>query len=587
MNGWAGNLLRVNLSDGSIDKEKLDKEILHDTIGGMGTATRYLFDELKGKIEPLSEENKVIIFAGPFAGTPIASSGRFCMVTTSPLTNYFLQSHCGGHFGPEMKYSELDGIIIEGRADDPVYLLIEDDHYELKTADKLWGRGVKATTSTLERDNDPESKILAIGPAGERQIPISNVKSDVYRSLGRGGTGAVFGSKNLKAIVARGNGKIDVSDPEYVKDHILRAKESTYTNAKGFVDFGTTNTGGVVHHAGGLPTRNFSRGKFETIDNISGTNYVKSIWKGRRACFGCPIGCSHFSAVGGIRTEGPEYETIFALGSNILNDDPETLVEINEMCNDLGIDTMSLGVTLSWLMEASERGIIKGEYSWGCGKEILALIRNIVGLEGIGKDLSKGVKKASEIHGGTDYAIHVKGMELPGYDPRICQGMALAYATSNRGACHLRAPIYVKELFQKTMVPETMEGKVGPTVHTEDLMSLIDCLIVCRFASRTLMDESFGGMSEMLRAVTGASLSPDVLEGSMKRIWTMQRLYNIKQGMSHEEDTLPERFFSEELSGHRIDRELFNANMQEYYRLRDCDEKGVPTKASLRSLGII
>lgn len=586
MLGWKGKALRIDLREGNIKEEKIGKERLKSCIGGVGIATDYLYNESEFPVVPLSGGNSIYIFNGPLTGTPVVSSGRFCLVTASPLTNYFLQSHCGGHFGPELKYSGYDGIIIENSSEHPSYISIDDDQIEIRDARHLWGKGVKSTVRKLKSENDPECKVLAIGPAGEGLSLLSNVKSDVYRSLGRGGAGAVFGSKNLKAIVVRGTGPVEVGDPEAVASHILEANEKSKEATKTFTDYGTSNAGIFMDKAGGLPTRNFQLGRFKNVENISGMALSKSIWKGRRSCYSCPIGCSHYSVDGGIRTEGPEYETIFSLGSNIMNDNVDALVEINELCNDIGIDTISYGVTISWLMEASERGLVDEELAWGDMDKVISLLRDIGKGESLSENLANGVKFCSERMGGKDFAIHVKGMELPGYDPRITQGMALAYSLSNRGACHLRAPLYVKEIFQRRMPSDTLDGKVDPLILVEDTMTVMDCLIMCRFASRSLIDESFEGASGLLEMVTGEAIDPKEIEHSSKRTWTQQRLFNIEQGLEPGEDSLPDRFFDSDLDGTSLDRGAFDSKVAEYYAKRGCDDNGIPTEAMLRSLGI-
>jgi len=475
--------------------------------------------------------------------------------------------------------------VVEGVSEVPVYIALDDDQYELRPASHLWGSGVKASVKAITMENDPESKVLAIGQAGERKALLSNIKSDVYRSLGRGGAGAVFGSKNLKGIVVRGTGPVEVYDGDAIARHITDAMEKSKEASKVFIDYGTTNACISMDKVGGLPTKNYQSGHFRAVDKISGMELSKSLWKGRRACFSCPIGCSHYSVYGGIRTEGPEYETIFALGSNIMNSDVEALVEANELCNDIGVDTISTGVTLSWLMEASDRRIFDEEIRWGDMGAVLKLIREMGTGEGLGQELSKGVKRLSDGFGGSEFAIHVKGLEMPGYDPRVSKGMALAYALSNRGACHLRAPLYVKEIFQRRMRADTLDGKVDPLILTEDTMTLMDCLILCRFASRSLIDESFEGGSQLISMVCGENIPPEELEWSSKRTWTMQRLFNIGQGLRAEEDDLPDRFYSD-MEGHVLDRKELHDYILEYYSKRGCDVNGVPTGDTLRSFGI-
>ncbi|MHC1609394.1 MAG: aldehyde ferredoxin oxidoreductase family protein [Candidatus Methanofastidiosia archaeon] len=586
MKGWKGSILRINLTNKETITESVDKDILRKTIGGVGLATQFLYNELLHETDPLSAENKIMISTGPFTGTCMVSTGRFCIVTKSPLTNCFLQSHSGGQFGPELKYAGYDGIIIEGLADEPTYVFIDDDYCEFKSATKLWGKGVKASTRALEQETDSEAKALVIGPAGENRVLLASVQNDVYRACGRGGAGAVFGSKNLKAVVVRGSQPVEVHDPEDMEKHIFAAKEQTREKVGYMIDYGTTNAGILTDKASVLPTKNFSKGKFEGIKNISGEALKKEVWKGRRACFACPIGCSQFSAIDGIRTEGPEYETIFSLGSNVCNDDPKILVHANEMCNELGLDTMSVGVVLSWAMEAYEKEIIDEKIGWGDGEAMLDFIYKIAHKEGIGKILSQGTRRASDKLGGSEFAINVKGLELAGYEPRGSQGMALAYATSTRGACHLRSVMYLDEVFSNKLPGATLKGKVKPNIEYENILTLVDSLIMCRFASRSLVDQSYEYISKLLYMVTGEEFTPSSLEWSSIRTWNMQRLFNIRQGVMASEDTLPERFFSEKLYGAIVDRDKFNTAIRKYYSLRGWDEQGVPTKTTMKKYSI-
>jgi aldehyde:ferredoxin oxidoreductase len=535
------------------------------------------------KIDPLSPDNPILLMTGPLTGTGIASTGRYCIVTVSPLTGSFLQSHSGGQVGPEMRYAGYDGIIISGSSPEPVVLSIDDDHVELIPAEKLWGLTVKRSMREIEASFDPEAKALTIGPAGERLVPMASVQNDVYRACGRGGAGAVFGSKRLKAIVVRGTGGVDVADPEALQRTMAVTREMARKDLNGFSRYGTSNAGIFTNAAGVLPTKNFSRGTYEHMGHIVGSSLKETVWSGRRACFACPIGCSQFSVSDGIRTEGPEYETTFSLGSCVLNHDPKTLVEANELCNDLGLDTMSAGVTIAWAMEASERGIIPEKIAWGDGPAICSLLRKMAYRDGIGAALCNGSKRASEKYGGTEYAIHVRGMELPGYDPRGTQGMALAYATSSRGACHLRAPLYIEEAFTKKSPAATLEGKAPRVVEVEDHMMVLDSLIICRFATRSTLDGSLPNLSALLADVTGDHVEPTEMLKAASRAISLARCINVRQGRGAEHDTLPERFFDEALAGVHIDRNEYRNAVGTYYALRGWDSTGTPTEECLQA----
>ncbi|MDD4281699.1 MAG: aldehyde ferredoxin oxidoreductase family protein [Candidatus Methanofastidiosa archaeon] len=586
MGGWSMKVLSVDLASGEVKALPLSKDRATAAIGGTCLAAEYLYERVRGPCDPLAPENPVVIMTGPLTGTGIASTGRFCLATLSPLTSCFLQSHAGGHVGPELKYAGYDGLVITGAAEEPVYLSIEDDHVDIVPAGDIWGDTVSRAVRKLEERADPEAKSLVIGPAGERLVPLACVQSDVYRACGRGGAGAVFGSKRLKAVVIRGTGGVDVHDPEAMVGIMSETRAMARKDLNGFSRYGTANAGTLTNAAGVLPTANFTRGTYEHMGDIVGSSLKETVWKGRRACFACPIGCSQFSVSQGVRTEGPEYETTFSLGSCVLNHDPAVLVEANALCNDLGLDTMSAGVTIAWAMEASERGLLPERIPWGDKTAICRLLREMAYGDGLGADLAFGSRFASRRYGGESFAMQVKGMELPGYDPRKTQGMALAYATSTRGACHLRAPLYIAEAFTKRSPALTLEGKPEQVMETEHHMLVLDSLIICRFATRSTLRGTLPDLTGLLASVTGITYSVPELVHAAERAWNISRLLNLSQGVGHEEDTLPERIFSEPLDGVSLDRRDFSSAMAAYYRARGWDERGIPTPGTLRRLGL-
>ena len=587
MYGWCGRQVTVDLSDGSFSSESVPVDSNDSLIGGIGVGAHALYVRTEGRIDPLSPENPLIFSTGPLTGTGIGTSGRFCVTCISPLTSLYLQSHSGGHLGPELKYAGIDHLYIEGKSDKPCYIYIDDGHVEVRSAAHVWGKGVKAATRMLEDETDPEARVASIGPAGESLCLMATIQNDVYRSCGRGGAGAVMGSKNLKAVVVRGTGAVDVFDPDTIASYLRQVGDTAKSRAAPFSEYGTANAGILTSAAGVLPTRNFTSGTFGRIRDIAGEAMKDTVWKSRRSCFSCPIGCSQYSVNGGVRTEGPEYETTFSLGSNLLNGDMNALVAANERANDLGIDTISAGVTLSWYEEACEKGLFDRDPRWGDGGHIIDMLQKMAYRKDEGDLLADGVRRASERMGGSDYAIHVKGMELPGYDPRTCQGMAISYATSSRGACHLRAPIYVNEIFTKKLSARTLESKAAHVVELENILVVMDCLIVCRFGSRTLMQQDFGGAASLLRLVTGKEYGETELEDIAQRIVAMQRLINIRQGLTSSDDTLPERFFTQSLDGQQLDRNEFREAIGDYYSLRGWDGAGVPGKDLQKRLHIV
>jgi len=566
MFGYNGKILRIDLTKKKISSEILDKKEILGYIGGRGLGIKKLYEN-KRKIDPLSPENLLIFMTGPLTGfTPF--SAFYNLTTKSPLTGTCLSSHSGGLFGPELKFSGFDGIIIKGKSDKPCYILI-DNEVDIRDASDLWGKDCKETTDILEKEH--RGKVVCIGQAGENLVRFASLMNDRDRALGRGGAGAVCGSKNLKAIVVRRNKRIDTFME--IGDEFKKALEIVKVKSKNLKKYGTSSVMDITNSLGVLPTRNFNDGEFEYAESINGDSLLKNLVK-KKACFLCPIGCSNVTKTDNIITEGPEYETLCSFGSNIGNSDIKAIIRANDLCNRFGLDTISCGNTIAFAMELSEKRMIDEKIEWGDMDTVFSLIEKIAKREGIGDLLSQGTKRVSEKVGGKEFAIHVKGMDLPAYDPRGSIGMALSYAISNRGACHLRSSAYAYELFTSKYDRFSYE-KSKLVKELQEIMAVVDSLLLCKFGARSAYGNSFKEFERLLKMITGMDFNTSKIG---ERIINLERLYNFEEGFSMKDDTLPERFFTDKTSrGYVIDRKKFKKMIDEYYKLSSW-ENGKPVK---------
>ena len=564
MNGWNNRILRIDLSKGRIDSFVPEYSLLKDYIGGRGLGAKIVYDV--GCVEALSPDNLLVFAAGPLTGTTTPASGRVSLSTKSPLTGTIFDSNCGGSFGPELKKAGHDAIIITGKSPDPVFIEIEDERTEIKSALTLWGKNVKETSHLLKG----KGSVACIGRAGEKQVNLASIISDTVHAFGRGGVGAVMGSKNLKAIVAKGTGKVEIYDkPEFLKQKkaIKRLLVASPTISKGLAVFGTPFLVKITSWMKILPVANFSKAEPE-IDMTP--FFAKTINEkyspAKSACYSCPIACKRVDKEG---NELPEYETIGLMSANIQNSDYDAVVEANRLCNDYGLDTISVAGVLGCYSEIRNAGISHSE--------LLKLTRLIGEKEGIGEKLGRGAKLFSASEGCTEKSMQVKGLELPAYDPRGVKGLGFSYATSNRGGCHTRAYLVAPEILRKPKAidPYTLAGKAGHTKIFQDRFAAVDSLVVCKFAFFGAGEEEY---ANILSAVTGEVYTSEDLMRVGERIWNLERLYNVREGFSREEDTLPDKFFEEQVNGRVIDREKFLKTLEAYYRMRGWDDNGVPTE---------
>ena len=595
--GYYGKTLRVNLTTGELRDEPLPEALARLCLGGSGLAARYLYDETDASTDPLGPDNLLCFMAGPFVATPVPASNRFAVAARSPLTGIWGEADCGGHWGGALKSAGYDGILITGRADSPVYLWIEDGQAELRGASHLWG------LDTYELDLGAE--MVCIGPAGERGVRFASVMSGRYdgRAAGRTGMGAVMGSKNLKAIACQGRQRAPLADRETLVRSVREIIPTIRQGTANMHKYGTAN--GVIsfERLGDMPIRNWTVGQWtEGAERISGQHMAETILTDTYACGGCPIGCGRVVEIAqgpyaGVKGAGPEYETCASLGAMCLIDNIEAVAKLNELCNRYGMDTISTGAIVAFAMEAQERGLIEEGLDWGDAQGAIALVERIARQEDeLARLLGQGVRAAAAQLGGQaeEFAIHAKGMELPMHDPRAFYSLAPAYATSNRGGCHLQA---LSHIFARSVtMPEigvhevldryAVEGAGELVARSQDLMCLFDSLKQCKFVL-------FGGvklshMTEWLRAITGWDVDNEEMLTIGERIYNLKRMYNVRLGVSRKDDTLPPRILVHRFQEGGAVGKLppLGQMLAGYYEARGWTVEGIPTPEKLAALGL-
>lgn len=582
---YTGKILRVNLSTGKSTTEPLNEEWAREYLGGKGLSIKYLYEELKPGLDPLSEDNKLILMTGPLTGTIVPNTGKLSVAAKSPATGTILDCSIGGHFAPELKYAGYDAVIIEGKAKAPVYLYIEDDKVELRSATELWGKGAHETEHIIT-ETLGDFITMAIGQAGENLLPMACISSELYRQAGRGGIGAVMGSKNLKAVAVRGTGGIKVPDIRKFSATLNKIKrEDTMSddNIWAYTD-GTPNIVDLSQDAGILPTRNFQDGTFEDYDKIH-SEAVKGVLKAKKACFACPLGCGNYVEKGKTMVEGPEYETLALCGSNCGIGDLEAVIEFNRLCDDYGLDTISAGNTVAFAMEMTEKGIHDFGIRFGEAAQYLKMPGLIAGKEGVGTELSQGVSALADKYGGKEFAMAVKKLEIPGYEPRGSWSMGLAYGTADRGACHLRAWPAAEDAFGD-IDPLTIEGKAKMVIKMQDDNSVKFSAIFCDFWAL-----STERMAEILSLALEREIKAEELTVIGERVYNLARLFNEREGFDRKDDYLPERIYTEKLTtgfakGKLLPREEYEKMLSEYYQLRGWDERGMITEAKKKELDL-
>lgn len=599
MKGWIGKILRVNLTKEEWKAEELDRNIAEKFIGGRGLGSKILYDEIDPKVDPLSPDNKLILATGPLTGTSASAAGRYMAITKSPLTGTIACSNSGGHFGAELKFAGFDLIIIEGKAKEPVYLYVEDGKAELRSATHLWGKTTHEATDQILSETDMDARVACIGPAGERLVRFACIINDKHRAAGRSGVGAVMGSKNLKAVAVKGSGSIQVADKEAFRKATLEGFQKVKANpvtSQGLPAYGTAILINIINQSGILPTRNFQDGVFEGAEKISGESIAEQILVRNRACFACPIACGRVVRVTNPKyecfSEGPEYESDWALGACCGVDNIDAIGKANYLCDILGIDPISAGVTIACGMELFERGIVSRSevgrsLNFGDPDAMVEMVRAIGYREGFGDALAEGSYRLAERYGHPEYSMSVKKQEFPAYDARGVQGMGLEYATSNRGACHVRGYMISPEILgsPQKLDPFETEEKAGWTKTFQDLTAVVDSSGICLFNTFAIGAPE---ILEYLKAATGVKMTLEELMKAGERIWNLERLFNLKAGISGKEDRLPDRLLKEPMpsgpaKGNVVKLEKM---LPEYYELRGWDKEGVPTKERLKELGL-
>ena len=582
MNLYTGSVLHVDLTAGTAEAMPLRQDWLREYWGGWGLAARYFQEYSAPGTDPLSPDNPVIIMTGPLCGTLVPLSARFCFMSKSPHTGTVFESNAGGAFGPELKFAGFDGMVITGRSEKPVYLFIRNGRAELRDASTLWGLGIFETEEKLQQLTGG-AKTLAIGPAGENLVSFSCIGTEAYRQLGRGGTGALFGSKNLKAVACRGTGAVRVADMKGFLSIMTQAKtESLLTgdNLWAKTD-GTPVLVDLTNEMGIHPTRNFSLG-VNTEKSGLDSDAMKAARAGERACWSCPMACGKFTRIDGVEIEGPEYETLCLGGSNCGVNDLASIARFNRVCDDLGLDTISSGATIGLAMDMAEQGLRDFGLRFGGVPEYLAVVEEMARLStDRGRDLALGVKRLAAKYAAEDLAVESKGMEFPAYEPRGNHGMGLAYATSERGACHLRAfTIFAENPFDGEQLAKDV-------VAAQNLNAIKWAMCICDFWG-TITTEY---LARQLSAGLGETVTTGELDRAGERIWNLLRLLNNREGFTADDDNLPKKILTQALrggphAGRTLEAHELEAMKSLYYAARGWDADAVPKPATLATLGL-
>jgi aldehyde:ferredoxin oxidoreductase len=598
--GYQGKYLRINLTNQTIKEEKINSEWQRKFLGGRGLAARFYFAEIANHIEPFSADNKLILFTGPLTGTSGPATTKIGLATKSPETRQYLCSNGGGFFGPHLKKSGYDGLIIEGKATKPVYILIEDNQIKIEKGENLWGKTTKEVNKILKEKVGREDQVLSCGPAAEHRVRLSCIQIG-ERSMGRGGAGAVMASKNLKAIAVKGTGEIAVSEPNKFKEVAKEATAYVRKTKASHTEYGTAQYTAIMNELGCYPTRNFQTGVFEGINTITAEYMKKNFFIKNQACFHCPVACSQLCEVKegpfkGAKSD-PEYESIGTLGGVCGVSDFAAIIKANEICDELGIDTMSVGVIIGFAMELFERGYLTKkdtgglELKFGNGMAMVKMIEKIANREDIGDLLAEGMlgiaEKMPEMQ---KYMMQVKGLPLAAYDPRGFYGNALTYGTSSRGACHNVGGWSIRdELLSGEYDRFAVKGKGKLIKSIQDVRGYIDSLGIC-----TVVRSGYGFTDkphgQVLEYLTGYDFTPELMTIG-ERVYNLERLIINREGRFRKDDLIPERFRTEKMpegqaKGRVVSDEIYNTMLDEYYEVRGWDREGRPTKERLHKLNL-
>jgi aldehyde:ferredoxin oxidoreductase len=587
MLGFYNQMLSIDLNNQTSEIIPLSDELLQTSLGGKGLATQLLLENIPPAVDPLGPENVLIFANGPVSGSNVFGSCRHGVFTKSPLTGFYAESYSGGTVSEYIARTGFDAVLIRGKAANRVWIEIGADGVVFHNADKLWGLETYATEDQVKRwigDNrsrTQKSGVVCIGPAGENQVAFAVIENDYWRSAGRTGVGAVMGSKNVKAIAFWGNSKKELADPDLVKalarELSQEAKENPGVHA--YKTLGTPMMVDLMSKLGTFPTRYWSKGRCEHQMNINAGALHERLDVTPHACLKCFMACGRLSTVKqgrhqGLKIEGPEYETIYAFGGLCEVDSIEEIAYLNDICDRLGIDTITAGNLVGLTIEASRQGKIDYAIDYNQVDKITALLNDMAFRKGIGAILARGIKFAAAQWDMEDQAIHVKGMEPAGYDPRVLKGMGLTFGTSPRGACHLRTTFYKPEA-SGMIDPDQIEGKADMLVEWEDRLIIFDTLVLCRFY-RDLYQ--WDRLATMIKGTTGQELSTEEMREIASRISTNTRRFNLREGLTAQDDQLPPRFYRTALpeTGKTITRDQMNQLLADYYHARGWDAEGVP-----------
>jgi aldehyde:ferredoxin oxidoreductase len=610
MYGWHGRLLRVNLSNGTIREETIPEEEARKYIGGRGLAIKYLMDGMDPQADPLSAENILVMATGPLTSTPAPTGNRYMVVTKSPLTGALANSNSGGVFPTMMKRSGYDLFLFEGRAEKPVYLYVDERQAELRDASHLWGMNTRDTDDAIKAETSEDASVACIGPAGENLALIAAIINDKHRAAARSGVGAVMGSKNLKAVAARGELKPELYDAKAMRAVVREATGELAADIKKGSTmriYGTAYVPDVTNEAGVFPTFNFQYGQFEGAHKINGPTLREHFLIRHTGCYACPLACARLTEVKAEewgekyagQGEGPEYETIGSLGSACGIDNMAAITKANYLCNELGLDTISTGLTIACAMELYTKGILKEEQigrplPFGDADGMIEMVQRAAHRQGFGSEISDGSWRLANRHGHPEMSVTAKKLEFASYDPRGLKGMGLLYATSNIGASHMAGDTAYTELFGvgKKIDGLTYEGKAALVKYFQDLFTIMDAAGLCVFvAVRYTLDTKNGyvptRLTEMFNRATGADYTPDDLLKAAERVYTLERLFLTQAGFSRADDTLTPRMLEAMPTG-PMRGEIFELDrlLDDYYQERGWDADGIPTRDRLKSLGL-
>jgi aldehyde:ferredoxin oxidoreductase len=604
MYGYMGQSLRINLTNRKAKTEPLNKDVIKRFIGGRGYGAWILWSETPAGVDPLSPENKLVFTVGPLAGTKVQSASRWIAQFKSPLTGTYFRSVGGGFFGAELKFAGYDAIMIDGRADKPIYLWIRDDAVEFRDAEKVWGMTTNATKEYLLEETDKNARIAMIGPAGERLVKLAAIVTDDMRTASRGGGGAVMGSKNLKAIVVKGSKKPKIYNKDAF-DEAVKEQIDNYKSNPAFEGFRSLGTDGIVYlfyTLGHFPTYNLGQKELEGVERFRPEELERYV-VAHKGCFGCMMRCwKTFKLTNGpyagLAWEMPEYETHWAFGGNLGNINIESIEYANMLADSYGLDTISTGVAIGFATELYEKGIIgKSETDgidlrWGDPEILPEMVKRIALRIGIGNILAEGVRKAAKIigRGAEKYAMHVKGLEPPAYDPRSAKAHGLSMVTSPIGASHtIGWNSYEIIGVPKRVDPFSVKGKAQLTKKVQDEFAVAETAIFCQFPLTNLMI-TMELYSKLLYAATGIEdfKSPDYLWLVGERIFNLERAFNVREGIDGSYDNLPDRVLKETVPRKPSEGQIFELDvlLKDYYATRGWNEKGVPTRKKLKEVGL-